>query len=149
MGTYILLILLGVILTTVMLDEAWWARYSPQLYLIPIISLFVLFVIANNCSKFTKLILNVIAIFVSVILVINCLYFIKWRINDLNIARGINKNFYYFTEEKEEEEVVNIALTSKEAYGILFYLKDRNIKYNLVPLNNSMEKQLYNFSIRY
>ncbi len=148
-GTYILLILLGVILTTVMLDEAWWARYSPQLYLIPIISLFVLFVIANNCSKFTKLTLNVFAIFVSVILVINCLYFIKWRINDLNIARGINKNFYYFTEEKEEEEVVNIALTSKEAYGILFYLKDRNIKYNLVPLNNSMEKQLYNFSIRY
>ncbi len=148
-GTYILLILLGVILTTVMLDEAWWARYSPQLYLIPIISLFVLFVIANNCSKFTKLTLNVFAIFISVILVINCLYFIKWRINDLNIARGINKNFYYFTEEKEEEEVVNIALTSKEAYGILFYLKDRNIKYNLVPLNNSMEKQLYNFSIRY
>lgn len=148
-ASYITVILSGIFVSTIILDEAWWARYSPQLYLIPIISLFLLFIIANENKRLLKTILNISGIVVSIIISINVLYFINCRVNDLKVARNINRTFYEFKKTYSDDNNMDVALTTKDYYGMLFNLKDKGIKYNLIPMNENMKNQLYEYGIRY
>ena len=58
---FICVLLIPIILTTVLLEEAWWARYSPQLWLLSEIAIFNLFFLFNNSNKKVGKYLSVIA----------------------------------------------------------------------------------------
>lgn len=146
---YILLILFGIIITTIALEESWWARYAPQLYLVPIIALFMLFYLANNINnkKIYKYILNIIAVIFSVGIIINGIGFVYWRYKELLLARSIRLELYNYKNMEKENN--NICIEEIGRYGILYNLEDLGIEYKLVKNNDDLKNAMYNSWIKY
>ena len=126
------------ILLMIFLNDSWWARYAPQLYLfilIPLLS----FLKYNN--KSSKIIFN---IFITIILVNSLLCFPRFYFRDMPLSgysrMEINKN-----QNKE----INIYLSDGRFTGILANLKDKNIKYNIVSSKSNDMKSLYGNYVYY
>lgn len=147
---YLIAILLGIFITTLCMAEAWWARYSPQLYLIPILAMFGLFYIANiDESKAKKIIVNVIGTIVFVIMMINVCIFIYWRIQDIKVAKNIKEGMYNLGEIAEDSDEFEISFNDNNYYGILFNVRDYDIKYKLTENKETKEHYAYNYQILY
>lgn len=149
---YICVIFAGILITTVFMAEAWWARYSPQLYLIPVMSMFVIFFVANNSDKKAKKIIqNVIGIIVFVLMMINIYPFAYWRVNDLKYAKSVKQSVITLKEASENsDDGVEISFNGTDYYGILFNIRDYDIKYKLNKDNKeNKEHYAYNYQILY
>ncbi len=147
---YIIAILLGTFVTTLCMAEAWWARYSPQLYLIPILAMFGLFYIANvNKSKAKAILENVISSIVFIIMMINVCVFVYWRIEDIEVARNVKYSMYNLKEMAESRDEIEISFNNNNYYGIIFNLRDYNVKYKLTDNKESKENYAYNYQLLY
>lgn len=143
--TTICVVLIPILLTTVLLEEAWWARYSPQLWILAVIAIFNLFVLFNNTEKkVLKIFVCIATIVVLATIVSNGYLYAKLRCDDIknfiNISREINA--------LQDIDPQNISLNSPKV-GILFNIEDNKIKYNLVEKNDSQQTFIYNWQIVY
>lgn len=147
---YFMAILIGISITTLCLDEAWWARYSPQIYLIPVLTIFSLFYISNIVeNKRKKIVINVITVFVIILMFINVSSFIHWRVQDIKEAKNIENsivNLKNYIEEKNEKE---ITFNDNNYYGILFNMRDYKVEYQLTKNKETKEHYAYNYQILY
>mgnify|MGYP004520457751 CR=1 FL=1 len=144
---YCMTILVAIVLTTLILDEAWWARYSPQLWLLPVIALFVIFYNNNNVSiKQLRFINLFIGALLTILIIVNNLMFIKWRVNDLRISINIIEEVKRISNENTS---VELGLIDKSRFGILYNLNDNKLNYKLVEYKEDMKNFFYNNWIGY
>lgn len=143
--TIICVLLIPIILTTVLLEEAWWARYSPQLWLLSEIAIFNLFFLFNNSNKKVGKYLSVIAfVLLFATIISNDYLYCKLRVDDIKVYRGISSEINVLKESDNQD----ISLNSPKV-GILFDIEDANIDYTLVEKNDSQETFIYNWQIVY
>ena len=150
--TYILAILSGIVISTIFMAESWWARYSPQIYLIIILAMFGLFYISNiEENKKYKIALNVITTVIFCITILNVSTFVYWRIKDYNTIKSINNSLYTLKETTTaSQEKTDIAFNETYYYGILFNIRDYGIhNYNLTDNKENKERYVYNYQIIY
>ena len=149
--TYILAILGGIVITTVCMAESWWARYSPQIYLIIILAMFGLFYISNIKVKKSKIILNILSIIIFIITMLNVSTFAYWRLKDFDTVKSINYSLETLKETtNSSQEKVDIAFNDTYYYGILFNIRDYGIEnYNLTDNKENKERYVYNYQFIY
>ena len=125
---YLLLSIISILLSTILVGESWWARYVPQLYLIPIGIVALLVYLKKYCNK--KIIASIIAVFI-LIIVLNasvCFYALTREINDF-----IKVNKDLMSLRKEENLKLRLGGESDDLYGYFYTLNDNNIKYEIKP----------------
>lgn len=149
----LIVIIIGIIITTLMMTESWWARYAPQLYLLPIVALIYLFRILNfksveKSNVFKKFIEYSLSIILIVTMTLNLLPFIKWRIKDFKISRNIERSMYSL-EHNLNGNTVNIYIEPNSYKGVLFNLNDKKINYKVDNKIDGKFKSLYNTWIKY
>ena len=101
-------------------SDGWWARYSPQIWFIPLMATFMLLRDNRKIIKFLGIILFSLCIYNSYIIV-NQL--IKLRIPVSGLTR---QNL-----ENNKGKKVDIQMLIPDFTGILFNIKDYNIKYHI------------------
>lgn len=148
---YICIIIGGIFLTTLFMAEAWWARYSPQLYLIPIMAMFGILLVANNCEKKKKKIVeNLVGAIIFILMIINIWPFAYWRVKDIKYAKSIKESIVVLKEVTDSNEEVEISFNGTDYYGILFNIRDYEVKYKLNKDNKeNKEHYAYNYQILY
>ncbi len=113
------LLLLSIIIFVIVLDEAWWARYLPQLYLLPVIALYLLYYF--NYRK-----INVFLSFaLVVVLILNCYY-----IFDNNTFQNLKKYKVIDNQLSQIKSCTNCEVYTKDFSGAI---------YNLYDVNNSIK----------
>lgn len=119
------------------LGEGWWARYSPQIYFIPLMAIYLLIINRVPCLKLIGFILIIIAFSNS--------YDIANRMTVTKIpASGISR----MNLEKMNGKEINIEMVNSNFTGTLFNLRDYNINYTITDkLEN--KKDLYVGKIYY
>ena len=138
---YLLLPLLTIIVTVILVGESWWARYVPQLYIIPI-SILLLTIYLRKYYK--KKLFIVPSIVLSAVLLVNisCFLYIdaKEAIGFISIYKDI----------RQMKKVDNLKLKLggyTDLYGYYYTLSDNGVKYTIsndVP----KEKMIYKYSWR-
>lgn len=147
---YLIAILLGIFITTLCMAEAWWARYSPQLYVIPALAMFGLFYVGNGDeNKAKKIICNIISSIIFAIMIMNVCVFIYWRIQDVKSSKNIQNGMYNLKETSESSEEFEISFNDNNYYGILFNVRDYGINYKLTENKEDKENYAYNYQILY
>lgn len=147
---YIMAILLGIVITTVCMDEAWWARYSPQLYLIPILAIFGLFYISNTTeNKIKNITINILTIFMIILMFMNVSSFMYWRMKDIKESKNIENSILNLKDYLEGTDEKVIAFNDNYYYGILFNIRDYKIEYQLTENKEMKEHYAYNYQILY
>lgn len=109
-----------IILIMFCLSDGWWARYSPQVWFIPLMAAFIL--LRSNKK---------IAMFLGILLFLLCFYnsFIIFRqIVNLRIPAS---NLTRQTLEQNRGKKIDIQLVNQNYTGTLFNLRDFDIKYNI------------------
>ena len=106
------LIIIGI---TFFISEGWWARYNPTMYILIIISLYIMFKYNNNLIN--KIFTSLVILNTLIILSLNSIY-------TLTESYKINKDF-----RKMRNKTIEYNLNYGEPIGIISNLDDFNIKY--------------------
>ena len=106
------LIIIGI---TFLISEGWWARYNPTMYILIIISLYIMFKYNNNLIN--KIFTSLVILNTLIILSLNSIY-------TLTESYKINKDF-----RKMRNKTIEYNLNYGEPIGIISNLDDFNIKY--------------------
>ena len=115
-----LLFLFFLFISTFVHPESWWARYSPQLWCLPILPLFFSTCFKYNIQKYTDYIL-IILYFISILIPVYGIY--------INYTYRMNYIQYF---------------TNKYKDNILLVTQDNNLKFNPIPfLNKTGLKYIY------
>ena len=141
---FFLILANSVLVLTLLLciPESWWARYSPYFYLIPILSLVLIFIGFNNEVKFFKFLITLICGVCIFLLVKNTNYFVKYV--DLCIEESkVAKEKFAYISEVSRDNPVKIFLAVSSHYGIEFNLKDADINYIKVEPYTVVSNKLY------
>ena len=125
-GTITLLILI--------LDESWWARYMPQLYVVPIVAILILYIFKGR--KINIIMLSLI----SILLIINTGIIIRY-----NTIVNIKKFNEVKTELKTLKNDESLLLYTTDFNGAMFNIYDinKNIKILLTLDDAKKESKLY------
>lgn len=144
-------IIAGIILSTLFMSEAWWARYSPQLYLIPILSLIGIFTMSNTTDKKNIIICNIIGIALTAIMIINTSFFIYWRVKDLQVFKNIKNSLVAISDSSSNlDDKISIAFNDTYYYGIIFNIRDKNVNYKIENNpSDEMKHYIYNYQMKY
>lgn len=134
----LLTILLMIIALILILDESWWARYLPQIYIIPFIAVYLL-------ESFRKKKINrLISAFIIISLFVNIIIFARYNFGPkFENYSNINKELLV----KETEE---IYVYTESFNGAVFNLYDKGYKINIVSdiekidTNKYTKKKIYN-----
>lgn len=126
-----------IVFIMLVLGEGWWARYSPQIYFIPLMAIYVLLKSRVPCLKLIGFILIVITFSNS--------YDIANRMVTTKIpASGISR----MNLERLNGEKVKIQMANSNYTGTLFNLRDYNINYTITEKIEN-KKDLYVGKIYY
>ena len=124
--SYVLLPILAIVITMILVGENWWARYVPQLYLIPVGTLILLIYDYKYLRK--KKIFNILIFLIIITIFSNTLCFSKTIKELLNSYVQINSDL----NEMYNKENVKLRLSSKGLYGYYYNLNDKGINYTIV-----------------
>lgn len=117
--TNFVLPLCSILLSMILIGECWWARYIPQLYLIPLISIIV--TLYDNKKSNLK---RIMSIGIILLLIINSAFF------GYGFVKSIKRfaNTSYDLKEMHKKDLI-LKLNTEELYGVLYTLKDNGINY--------------------
>ena len=122
---YLYLPFLAIIITMILVGESWWARYIPQLYLVPIGSI----ILGVYTTKYRKNKLHKLAT-LGIIGIIGlnlcCFAYINFK-NIINF-RDIERDL----KEMQQVKDLRLKLGAKDLYGYYYVLRDRGINYTVV-----------------
>ena len=133
----LLIILLMLLSLVIVLEEAWWARYLPQLYIVPFIALYLLYYFKNK--KINKILFSIITI----LLTINIYFFIQYNVYPKHeYFKTINKQLSIDTKE-------TIYVYTDSFNGAVYNLYDKNLKIKIIKNNDKYENKQYKKSLIY
>lgn len=133
-----LFILLGLPLVIVcflmiFISESWWARYTPYLYLFPIIAL-VLLLFEKKKIKYVIFGLLVLPMFINI-----GFYFKYNTLENYETSKAIINNIDAIDKDRE----VIIVDERNEFVGMMYNFEDRNIKFKVSTKKSLEDKNLY------
>lgn len=131
-----------ILLLLLCIEESWWARYSPYFYLIPILSIVLIFVAFNNEVKFFKFLIGIVSLVCIFLLVKNTNYFGKYVDECIKETQVTKENLEYVSQISKNNPV-KISLIVSSHYGIEFNLKDADINYVKVEPYMTTPNKLY------
>ncbi len=134
-SSYIFLSLISIIVSSILVGENWWARYVPQLYLIPIGTIFLLIYIRKYNEKIK---INKLATLISLIVIIanmSIFAYIKYR--EIKTFNEITEDIKIMKNTKN----LNLKLGGfPDLYGYFYTLNDNGVKYTIK--NNIKEENM-------
>jgi len=140
---FIVLSNIVVILTLLLcIEESWWARYSPYFYLVPLLSLVLIFIAFNNEVTFFKFLIGVVCVFYIFLIVKNTNYFVKY-VNECITDSKVTIENLEKARIASKDEPIKISLIVSSHYGIEFNLKDADINYIKVEPYTVTPNKLY------
>ena len=114
------------------ISESWWARYTPYLYIVPIIAL--ILPMLNN-----KKIDYIAFIILAIPIIINMNYFVEYNLkHNYQISKETTKRL----DEAQNQKIIIID-TFNEFTGMLYNLEDRNITYKIQTTNTNDTQEFY------
>ena len=138
---YVLLPLLTIIISTLLVGESWWARYVPQLYLIPI-SVLIMTIYFKKYIKHKACYIPTGLLTLILLANLGCFLYVdaKLSIGFISIYRDIN----------QMKKVDNLKLKLggyTDLYGYYYTLSDNGVKYTI---DNDIPKErlIYKYSWR-
>lgn len=136
------LIILCIIAPIPILPVVWQLRYYPQLYLLPIIALFLLLKGNKNTFKSIYYIIIVFSLF------INILLFMPIMFKSFKESININRKLIYLYEQSIKNDLI-ISIEDCPNEGARYNLQDKNIKYKfLYEKMENGEPMYYRFFYR-
>lgn len=130
----IFLTILSIIIFIFILEEAWWARYLPQLYLFPIISLYILYYFKQ--VKINK----IISLFLVYLLLFN-----SYLIIENNIIPNIERYKKINNELVQISTCKNCEIYTTDFNGAMFNIYDVNKQIKVLKkYKNNYSTVLYN-----
>lgn len=124
---YVVLPTLAVIITMILVGENWWARYVPQLYLLPVGALILSIYVAKyiNLKRIKTKYIYLIPLGLMCIIGLNvgCFAFINYR--NVKSFVEISNDIKEMKKEKECE----LHLAADKLYGYYYTLKDNGVNY--------------------
>ena len=124
---YVILPLVCILLSCILVGESWWARYVPQLYFIPWMSLLLLCVLSIK-DKRVLWGLRGMGVLVFLFLIMNSSFYLQARIKDLDTFQTIEKDLLELKNQKN----VKLQLSNPEFFAYYYNLDDREISYQIV-----------------
>ena len=124
---YVILSLVCILLSCILVGESWWARYVPQLYFIPWMSLLLLCVLSIK-DKRVLWGLRGMGVLVFLFLIMNSSFYLQARIKDLDTFQTIEKDLLELKNQKN----VKLQLSNPEFFAYYYNLDDREISYQIV-----------------
>jgi hypothetical protein len=140
------IVLISVIVSTIIMTESWWARYAPQLYIIPILALIMLFANLNflfetKNKNYIKIIFTMLmCIFMCSTIFINTYNFVEWRIKDIELFEKVSTDMYKI---KKDSQGKTMNISKPEFLGLLFNLNDQNVKFNITNVDDQNVENVY------
>lgn len=119
---YVVLPTLAVLITCILVGENWWARYVPQLYLLPIGAL-VLSLYVSKYINFKYIVIVPLGLMAIMALNTGCFAYINYR--NVKTFNEINNDIKEMKKEKEFE----LHLAAEKLYGYYYTLKDNGVNY--------------------
>ncbi len=138
---YLVLPLLCIILSSILVGESWWARYIPQVYLIPVGALLLLI---YSRKYYDKLILRIITYGFILVLILNsgCFLYVDYKTLDSfkEITNDIN----------EMKEIDNLELRTSylDLYGYFYTLNDNDVEYVVIKEDIPDDESVFMYSWR-
>lgn len=131
-------ILITTVLLVLILGESWWARYTPFVYFIPLIAIFMLVTVLKG-QKFTKTFLTLLIL----IMFLNISFFVN---NNFLYNYNESKNFRQILEKySENEALITIVDPYNTFLGTIYNFDDYDINYNISLEKSSDDKQLFRY----
>ena len=129
-----ILILFGMFVLVLATDGSWWARYTPYLYLLPILNL--IYLIKRN----SKISLTV-AIILSILLLANCSLIIYANCSShLKRYSEIESSFEKFVSYVNSNDKVNVMLKTTGFEGVKYNISDLDIELDKINYVENLEK---------
>lgn len=129
---YVIIPIFTTCILILFISESWWARYTPYLYIIPIIAL-VLTMLSNLKIKY------IIFAILTIPMIMNMNYFIEYNLKaNYEISQQVLQRF----DEVKNNNIVLID-TFNEFLGMLYNLEDNNIDYTIQTKNVKNSKEFY------
>lgn len=129
---YIIIPIIVTILLILLITESWWARYTPYLYIIPIIALVLTMISDKKISK-------LLFVFVALPMVMNMNYFIEYNIKaNYEESKEVIKRLDSLKNKK-----ITVIDTFDRFIGVLYNLDDRKIEYTIQSERKANSKEFY------
>jgi hypothetical protein len=141
---YIIITLLTIIISSLLVGENWWARYVPQLYLIPIGTL-ILSVYVSKYTNRRKINKAATCILILTILMnVCCFLYINYK--EVQSFVEINSDL----KEMKNTKDLKLKLSTDNLYGYYYNLNDYGIKYKVVDeIKNIRYKYSWRVEVEY
>ena len=135
---YLLLPLTSIILSSLLVGEYWWARYVPQLHLIPLGTILLAFYLTKYLNK-KVLLISTLILLIPIFINTGCFLYVVF--DNIKIFRTINNDIY---ELKNMKDLKLKTTSAKNAYGYYYTLKDNGVKYEIdTNIDNNMIYKYY------
>jgi len=126
------IILLLLTSLVIILEEAWWARYLPQLYILPFIAIYFLYYFDK------KKISNILIVFLILLLSTNLSLFFKYNmLYRIRVSNSIRSEINLLNNEN----IINVY--SKAFDGAIYNLYDKKLKVNIIQDTKEYENDEY------
>ena len=124
---YFVLPIVCIILSSILVGESWWARYVPQLYMIPWMALVLLCMISLQNKKQLWL-LRGAGILLFLFMIINSSFYLDARRKDFDTFEKIHKDLAELKTQKD----IQLQLSNPEFFAYYYNLDDEHISYQIV-----------------
>lgn len=124
---YFVLPIVCIILSSILVGESWWARYVPQLYMIPWMALVLLCMILLQNKKQLWL-LRGAGILLFLFMIINSSFYLDARRKDFDTFEQIQKDLAELKTQKD----IQLQLSNPEFFAYYYNLDDEHISYQIV-----------------
>ena len=124
---YFVLPIVCIILSSILVGESWWARYVPQLYMIPWMALVLLCMISLQNKKQLWL-LRGAGILLFLFMIINSSFYLDARRKDFDTFEQIQKDLAELKTQKD----IQLQLSNPEFFAYYYNLDDEHISYQIV-----------------
>ena len=115
------LLILGIVVPIPILPVVWQARYYPEIYLLPFISIVLLASSKNKIYKFLSYVIVLIAVG-------NSLFLIPQVWDKLCNSIKVNKDLIYLSEQSQTKKII-MSQDNYTFYGAYYNYIDKNIDY--------------------
>jgi len=123
---YVLLPIVSIIIASLLVGEFWWARYVPQLYLMPLITIGIWVYLIKYFKK--KLLAKLCVIVLITVIIVNMSFFSYIIYREINIFKDITSDI----KELKNTKDLKLKTTTKNLYGYYYTLNDNGVKYTIV-----------------
>ncbi len=121
----LILVVLFIILPIPILPVVWQLRYYPQLYLLPIIAIYLLLI--NNSNIFKK----IYYVLLSLVIIGNIALYTPIMVDKFKSSININRELLFLYEQSLKNKVI-ISIEDCPNAGARYNFEDKNIKYDFL-----------------